>query len=583
MVQCVPVAQNPQKTARDATNRQWRLCICSLASVTQTKPRGGVSGDKSSGQRSEARRRRHTIAKSYHSPGVSALRGRQKRTGGLARFLAEIEAGTIKPGEWLLVESIDRLSREKISEAEDLIKRILSAGITIATLSPEQILTPEAKDDLLARIEILVLASRANEESETKSRHGKDVRDARRATAGTPGQPKMTASCPAWLRLSADRTKWEEIPEAVSLVRRVFSLTIAGHGAGDICKTFLVKGVPALGRRANKSGKPWNKSYIQKILRSRAVLGEHQCYEGGRGCTRKPVGEPIKAYYPRIIDEATWHKAQAATASRKGKPGRQGEERIVNIFTGLIRDSHDGANMVLKRGQDKGRWMPYTLVSTLALRGTPGSVYLSFPYAAFEESVLLALSEIKAADIVPNTQKQLALSDTLARLEGQRAEVAGKIAKTKKRLANEPDFDELADVLKTLATSHKSLCQQIEDLRGQLHATPHKETLGSIKTAYIAHADATPEELPELRLRLKQSIRDLIAEIWVQVEARPGQERSALVDLHFHSGTVRAMQIVTQKGKLWGSNYIADAAMKGKGWGLKAAFIKDHADPRKTA
>ena len=151
--------------------------------------------------------------------------------------------------------------------------------------------------------------------------------------------------------------------------------------------------------------------------------------------------------------------------------------------------------------------------STLALRGKPGSIYLSFPYAAFEESVLLALSEIKAADIVPHTRKQLALSDTLAHLDGQRAEVAGKIVKTKKRLANDPDFDELADVLKTLATSHKSLSRQIEDLRGQLHATPHEETLGSIKTAYVAHADATPEELPELRLRLKQSIRDLIAEI----------------------------------------------------------------------
>ena len=77
--------------------------------------------------------------------------------------------------------------------------------------------------------------------------------------------------------------------------------------------------------------------------------------------------------------------------------------------------------------------------------------------------------------------------------------------------------------------------------------------------------------------RLKQSIRDLISEIWVQVEARPKQERSALVDLHFHSGVVRAMQTITQKGKLWGSNYIADFATKGKGWGLKAVFTKTHA------
>ena len=292
----------------------------------------------------------------------------------MAEFLAEVEAGTVKPGDWLLVESVDRLSRETISEAEDLIKRILSAGITIATLSPERILTPTAQDDLLARIEILVLASRAHEESEIKARRVRDVWEARRKRAGTPGQPKMTGSCPAWLRLSADRTKWEEIPDAVAIVHRVFELTIAGHGSCDICKMFLEEGVPPLGRRANKSGKPWNKSYIQKILRSRAVLGEHQCYEGGSGMPRKPIGEPIKGYYPRIISDAAWHRAQAATASRKGKAGRQGVDRVANLFTGLVRNVQDGANMILKRGKDHGRWSPYTFVSTHALRGKPGSV-----------------------------------------------------------------------------------------------------------------------------------------------------------------------------------------------------------------
>ena len=211
------------------------------------------------------------------------------------------------------------------------------------------------------------------------------------------------------------------------------------------------------------------------------------------------------------------------------------------------------------------------------MRTSPGTGR-KIPYPPFEDSVTLALSELKASDVAPQAKQQHALGENLARLEGQRAETAGRIERCKKRIAGDGDFELLVEVLRTLETRHKSLSQQIEQLRRQFHAAPHEQTLDSIKTVHEAYADATPEELPELRLRLKQAIRDLVAEMWVKVEVRPEQERSVLIDIHFRSGVVRCLQFVTVRSKLLAGNFIADFATKGKGWGLKAAFIKNHVD-----
>src|SRR5437762_2228976 len=44
--------------------------------------------------------------------GVSAFRGKNLASGAFGRFLAGVEDGTIERGSYLLVESIDRLSRQ---------------------------------------------------------------------------------------------------------------------------------------------------------------------------------------------------------------------------------------------------------------------------------------------------------------------------------------------------------------------------------------------------------------------------------------------------------------------------------------
>src|SRR5262245_29085911 len=70
----------------------------------------------------------------------SGYHGHNLRLGAaLTRCLACIESGRIKPGDVLIVEALDRLSREEVDVAYDLIRRILQAGVWIATEIPPRI------------------------------------------------------------------------------------------------------------------------------------------------------------------------------------------------------------------------------------------------------------------------------------------------------------------------------------------------------------------------------------------------------------------------------------------------------------
>ena len=57
--------------------------------------------------------------------GVSAFKGANVREGALGRFLEAVRAGTVKRGSYLIVESLDRLSREQVLTAQSLFLSII--------------------------------------------------------------------------------------------------------------------------------------------------------------------------------------------------------------------------------------------------------------------------------------------------------------------------------------------------------------------------------------------------------------------------------------------------------------------------
>ena len=105
----------------------------------------------------------------YEDLGLSAFKGKHAREGAFSEFIDALENGLIIPGTVLLVESLDRLSREKIGEATERLKYILKCGVDVITLSDNTQYSEASLDDPYALIKAILIAQRANEESEIKS------------------------------------------------------------------------------------------------------------------------------------------------------------------------------------------------------------------------------------------------------------------------------------------------------------------------------------------------------------------------------------------------------------------------------
>src|SRR5262245_3008634 len=70
----------------------------------------------------------------FEDLGVSAFRGRNAKTGALNAFLRAVEDEVVPYGSFLLVESLDRISRDAVVDAQALFLNIIRSGIVLVTL-----------------------------------------------------------------------------------------------------------------------------------------------------------------------------------------------------------------------------------------------------------------------------------------------------------------------------------------------------------------------------------------------------------------------------------------------------------------
>src|SRR5262245_28390478 len=72
---------------------------------------------------------------SFQDLGVSAYRGSNVTEGALGQFIAAVDDGSVARGSYLLVENLDRLSRDRIMPALNRFSALLEKGVTVVTLS----------------------------------------------------------------------------------------------------------------------------------------------------------------------------------------------------------------------------------------------------------------------------------------------------------------------------------------------------------------------------------------------------------------------------------------------------------------
>ena len=160
------------------------------------------------------------LAEPVRDEGVSAYRGDNSEFGALSRFLKDLDSGLIERGSFLIVESLDRLSRQNVWAAFGLLGRILEKGVTVVTLIDGQQYSSASSIENQSQI-FMALGSmiRAHDESRTKSMRGREAWANKRKLAA---ERPLTSIVPRWLRLSSDRKRIEVIEPCAEIVRRIF-------------------------------------------------------------------------------------------------------------------------------------------------------------------------------------------------------------------------------------------------------------------------------------------------------------------------------------------------------------------------
>ncbi|MFL5329165.1 MAG: recombinase family protein [Gemmataceae bacterium] len=273
---------------------------------------------------------------SFEDLGCSAFRGKNKHSGALSRFLLEIKEGRIQRGSILLVEALDRLSRQGVAEAQALFLQILSAGVKIAVLKPsETIYSQESVNDLTGLLLPLVHFHLAYVESKHKSNRTGGFWEGRRAEVASGKVARFDRRKPVWVDWTTEGgfilNKW------ATAIRFIYEKTVEGTGQREMARLLNEK----------FPGRNWNSSMVHFVLGHRQVLGERQPFKFNEDGDRIPVGEPIKGYYPPVLatkdgkpDEALWLRAQHAKKINLKAKGPNAD--FVSLTKGLVVCMSDG-------------------------------------------------------------------------------------------------------------------------------------------------------------------------------------------------------------------------------------------------
>jgi DNA invertase Pin-like site-specific DNA recombinase len=461
-----------------------------------------------------------------HDLGKSAYTGKHRQNpdrNALAAFLQLVERGKIPRGSYLIIENLDRLSREEEVPARHLLTSILMAGIRVVQLSPsELILTDKSPgwDIMRAVMEL----SRGHGESAIKSdRIGKAWRQKKKLARenGT----LLTRRLPAWVEVRDGKLRL--IPERAAVVRLIFELAIAGYGLASIVTKLTADGVPSFGSDKVKPGNTrpahtakWNRQYLSSILKDRRALGEHQpCNRDGT-----PDGPPIAGYFPAVVSEETWLAARAASEQRRRKPGRVSKR--INVFAGLLKDARDGGTYYLtKVSSRKGNTLPVLL----NLNGTEGrKKRCSFPFPTFEAAVLSHLHEIDPRELLDGVNGH----DEVTQLEGEFGQLEKDIAALVVDLDTHGESPVLYARLRAKESRKAEVGERLAEAKRKA-ANPLSSAWAEAKSL-IGFLDEAADK-DDARLRLRAAIRRIVDSIWLLVVPR-GTDRLAAVQVWFAGG-----------------------------------------------
>lgn len=243
----------------------------------------------------------------FYENGVSAFSGKNRTHGKLKELIDQIDSLRIRSGDYVFVESIDRLTRQRLLQAKDLVNGILDKGIILVTTIDnqryEKATIANGIDDLTQDILLSVIAKRAFDESHHKSVRRKKAWDSAKLKAEENNVPFNAARPPFGIRYNPETNRFEVHPEEGPEVVRVF-------------ESLKLQGVTSTVKEMNKTSSiKWTQNRIKDLFKKKYPIG--YLYSQKKVDGAMVFDRMIENYYPQIVSFQLFEEARLSMQKRK--------------------------------------------------------------------------------------------------------------------------------------------------------------------------------------------------------------------------------------------------------------------------
>jgi DNA invertase Pin-like site-specific DNA recombinase len=480
--------------------------------------------------------------------------------GALGTFIQQVKNGEIERGSYLIIEKLDRFSRASPQRMGGIIGELVEIHeINIVILHPaERVITADTINKIDVTILISLELQMAFAQSEEKSyRLGKVWERKRREIAD---KVVVSKALPDWLYFSETTSTIEPVSDKTKAIEYLFEQTINGVGQYTLTKQMNSLFKPISNPRKGNEIPKWTSSYISKLLRDRRLLGEYQCHkityekerhEGKIKNKRKrvPEGDPIKGYFPRVISDDVFYKAQSAKADRY-KWDRFDFSHMVNLFTGLVYNAYTGNKMIIQstktKRSDGSTYIQKRLIDYSAKNGIEGACPWTVEYFQLESLLLDAISEInltmfsQTVDAV--SQERRSLEETLSGIRSQISDLDNQF-KDPKHLRSRNRILSLLDQLE----EDKHDCLQRLKVLETLPSQSREEVTEGLRNLKHFLLSGSKEEEVNKKRRLKKIIAYLVERIEIMPLKRTNNTVSAVGAIRFVNGEERRFHLYKWK------------------------------------
>lgn len=245
-------------------------------------------------------------------PGRSAYKGLHIQKGALGQFLRMAQSGLLGDSPVLVVEAIDRLSRQEPLDAlETILQGLVGSGVRIVTLEDGNEYSRETlRTDPTRLIVLVVKVQSAHEYSARLSMRMKASAQQQRKLAAE-GKNRAKTRRPFWIDFDA-KTDAFVVNEKAATILRLYELIEDGMGMALAARTLNAEGLkPA-------QAAFWTRSNVQTLLRSESPVGTAIFQRDSKAPLR------VANYFPAIVEPERRERLVRLMQSRNSDTSMRG-------------------------------------------------------------------------------------------------------------------------------------------------------------------------------------------------------------------------------------------------------------------